>query len=68
MRKPFKKSRKSSKQLPNTIFLSHCGVGGGGVQNWNVWDGKCATAIFVPFGGQFPTLLFQTENVRNFYS
>ena len=37
-------------------------------QNWNICDGKCATGIFKTFGGKFPTLLFQTEKVRNFFS
>ena len=37
-------------------------------QNWNICDGKCATGIFKTFGGKFPTPLFQTEKVRNFFS
>ena len=38
------------------------------MQNWNVCDGKCATGIFKTFGGKFPTPLFQTDKVRNFFS
>ena len=38
------------------------------LQNWNICDGKCATGIFKTFGGKFPTPLFQTEKVRNFFS